>query len=238
MTGVAAEHGERKHARRTKILLVDDHLLFRNLLRRVLEGHPDLEIVGEAADGEEARRICLEKEPDVVLLDLEMPGKDGIQTLTEVKRANPAIRFIALTSHLENPYVFEALKAGASGYLSKDTTRQKLIEAINVVLKGEALIDPQVTVKLLKEFIRLSKSTAPGVAAEGLPDDGTLALLSEREREIVAQVGTGKTNQEISRELFISINTVKKHVANILKKLKLSDRVQIALYASRWGLVE
>jgi len=233
-----SEHAVRKAGRRIKVLVVDDHQLFRNLLVKILESMPELELVGAASDGDEAKQLCLSREPDVVLLDLEMPGKDGLQTLAEVKSLNPAIRFIALTSHLENPYVFEAIRAGAAGYLSKDTTRQQLLEAINVVLKGEALIDPQVTVKLLKEFVRLSRSQGPIPHAEAALDDGTLSLLSERERQIVSQVGMGKTNQDISKELFISINTVKKHVANILKKLKFSDRVQIALYASRWGLVE
>lgn len=236
---IGTEQVGRRIARKVKVLIVDDHALFRNLLVRVLEAQPELQIVGEAGDGEAALKMCINHEPDIVLLDLEMPGMDGIQVLIEAKTMNPAIRFIVLTSHLESPYVFEAIKAGTSGYLSKDTTRQKLMEAIDVVLGGEALFDPQVTMKLLKEFLRLSRAPqAEHLSATTMLDDGTQDILSNREKQIVAQVGKGKINQDIAKDLFISINTVKKHIANILKKLKLADRVQIALYATRWGYVD
>lgn len=209
---------------RITVLIVDDHAVVRQGLRSFLEVQPDVEVVGEAADGAEAVRKVAELVPDVVLMDLVLPGTDGIAATREIRRASPSTRVLVLTSFAEDEKVFPAIKAGAQGYLLKDVLPEELARAIRTVQRGESLLHPEVARKLVQEFAR--PRDAPEV------ED-----LTEREVDVLKLIARGLSNREIAAELVISERTVKTHVSNILQKLHLADRTQAALYAVRQRIV-
>lgn len=211
------------------VLIVDDHQVVRQGLRTFLELHADIAVVGEASDGAAAVALALRLAPDVVLMDLVMPQVDGIAATRQIKAQQPAVKVIALTSFAEDDKVFPAIQAGASSYLLKDVTPDDLVEAIRAVYRGEARLHPDIARKLMEQ-----------VAQQPLlrPPTPALADLTEREREVMRLVAQGRSNQEIARELVISDKTVKSHVSNILSKLDLADRTQLAIYALKHGLVD
>ncbi len=213
-----------------RVLLVDDQALFREGLRTLLGIHPDLEVVGEAANGEEALRLAADMHPDVVLMDLRMPVLDGVSATRRLSASQPGCRVIVLTTFDDDEYVFEGLRAGAMGYLLKDTPSEKLVEAIHTVARGESFLQPSVAAKVVAEFARLSER--PQHPPEDLPE-----ALSEREIEILRLVAAGASNKEIADKLVIAEGTVKNHITNILGKLGVRDRTQAALKAKQMGLV-
>lgn len=210
---------------RTSVLIVDDHAVVRQGLRTFLESEGDIEVVGEAAGGTEAVEKVKELLPDVVLMDLVMPGMDGITATRQVREVSPSSRVLVLTSFSEDEKIFRSIKAGALGYLLKDVPAEDLGRAIRSVARGEFLLHPEVAKKVLVEFSS-SLSTNP-----------PLTMLTSREVEVLGLVARGYSNKEIARDLGISIKTVKTHVSNILSKLHMVDRTQAALYAVRQGLV-
>lgn len=207
-----------------RILIADDHAVVREGLRALIEAKPDMELVGEAEDGAEAVLLAHSLKPDVILLDLVMPRMDGIEAISAIRRENPTARILVLTSFAGDDKVFPAIKAGALGYLLKDSSSQALIEAIREVYRGESSLHPTIARKLIRELNRPSPTTP----AE--------SLLTEREEAVLKWVAGGLSNQEIAETLVISERTVSCHVSNILEKLHLANRTQAALYALREGL--
>jgi NarL family two-component system response regulator LiaR len=209
-----------------RILIADDHPIVRDGLRALIETEPGMEVVDEAADGVEAVFKARSLKPDVILLDLVMPRQDGIAAIGQIKAENPEARILVLTSFAEDEKVFPAIKAGALGYLLKDSTPRQLLDAIRDVNRGESSLHPTIARKLIGELLR-------PVDLPPTPDP-----LTEREMEILRLVAQGLPNPEIAAELVISERTVRTHVSNILGKLHLANRTQAALYALREGLAD
>src|SRR5690606_30914266 len=209
-----------------KLLLADDQALVRAGFRALLDAQPDMTVVAEASDGAEAVRLAREHRPDVVLMDIRMPGMDG---LTATRQMPEGPRIVILTTFELDEYVFEALRGGASGFLVKDTEPAELIQAVRVVADGEALLSPSVTRRLIAEYASRAKEP---LAAE------SLAHLTEREREVLTLVGTGMTNDEIAAKLFMSPATAKTHVSRAMTKLHARDRAQLVVIAYESGLVK
>lgn len=209
-----------------RILITDDHAVVRQGLRGYLETEPGLEVVGEAATGEEAIALVQDLVPDVVLMDLVMPGCGGIEATREIRRASPETRVIVLTSYTDEEMALPALKAGALSYLLKDVAPDQLVAAINAARRGEAVLHPAVAAKLVQEL------SSPKAA-----DDVGLSDLTPRETDVLKLIAQGYSNKEIGDKLFIGERTVKTHVSNILGKLHLGDRTQAAIYALRHKLV-
>jgi NarL family two-component system response regulator LiaR len=207
-----------------RVLIADDHAVVREGLRALIAAKPDMDVVGEAADGIEAVRQARALQPDVILLDLVMPHQDGITALTEIKRENPAARVLILTSFARDDQVFPAIKAGALGYLLKDSSSAELTRAIRAVYQGQPSLHPTVASKLMNEF---SRSAHPRPVQEPL---------TEREVDVLRLVSKGLANQEIADALCIGEQTVRTHVSNILAKLHLANRTQAALYALQRGI--
>ncbi len=210
---------------RIAVLIVDDHPVVRRGLRTFLELQDDIEVVGEASDGEEAVERVRDLLPDVALVDLVMPRLDGIEAIRRIRALSPSTRVIVLTSFADDDKVFPAVKAGAAGYLLKDVEPDALLQAILKVSRGEALLHPAIAAKLMAELSDQDQR----------PPD---AALTERELDVLRLLAKGRANKEIASDLFISEKTVKTHVSNILAKLHLADRTQAALYAVRQRLVE
>lgn len=213
-----------------RLLLVDDQALFREGLRLLLSSQPDLKVVGEAGDGEAALQEAARLRPDVVLMDLRMPTLDGVAATRHLLAAQPDCRVIVLTTFDDDEYVFEALRAGAVGYLLKDTASSKLFEAIRAAARGESFLQPSVAAKVVAEFIRLDQQSAR-------PAVPLIEPLSERERQVLRLLAAGSTNKEIAAMLFIAPGTVRNHITNILGKLGVSDRTQAALKARELHLL-
>jgi NarL family two-component system response regulator LiaR len=213
-----------------RVLIVDDHQVVREGLRTFLQLHAGVSVVGEAAGGAEAVQMARRLEPDVVLMDLVMPGIDGIEATRQIRALALPIRVIALTSFTEDDKVFPAIQAGASSYLLKDVSPDDLVEAIRAVYRGEARLHPDITRKLMEQVAH-----RPAPAAE--PPDA-VEDLTARECEVVRLVAEGYSNADIAQRLVISEKTVKTHVSNILGKLSLQDRTQLAIYAIRKGLAD
>jgi DNA-binding NarL/FixJ family response regulator len=213
-----------------RILLVDDQALFRESLNAFLSLQPEFLVVGEAADGEQALRLAAALKPEVILMDVHMPVMDGVEATRRLHAAQPGCRVIMLTTFDDDEYVFGALRYGAVGYLLKDTSADKLFEAVRAAARGESFLQPSVTAKVVEEFARLAK-LAPE-RPQALPE-----ALSPRELEILRLVATGASNREIAAHLYIAEGTVKNHVTEILGKLGVTDRTQAALKARDLGLV-
>lgn len=213
-----------------RLLLVDDQNLFREGLHILLSTQPDFEVVGEACNGEEGLKLAATLNPTVVLMDLRMPVLGGVAATRRLHSAQPEIRVIVLTTFDDDEDVFEALKAGAAGYLLKDTPSARLFEAIRTTARGESFLQPSVTAKLVAEFNRLSVAPVP-------PKQSLTEALSERELEILKLVAEGFSNRELATALFITEGTVKNHLTNILSKLNARDRTQAAFKARELGLI-
>lgn len=213
-----------------RVLLVDDQALFREGLATLLMVWDDLTIVGEAANGEEAITAAQAHRPDVILMDLRMPVLDGVAATRRLRELLPESRVIVLTTFDDDEHVFEGLRAGAAGYLLKDVSSEKLVEAIRTTARGESFLQPSVAAKVLAEFSRVGATAPP-------TQQGLVEPLSERELEILRLVAEGQSNREIGAMLFITEGTVKNHVTNILGKLNVRDRTQAALKARKLGLI-
>ena len=216
-----------------RILLVDDQPLVRAGLTMALADLPDLEVAGEAGGGAEAVRLATELRPDVVVMDIRMPGTDGIAATREITAAAPEVRVLILTTFDDEDNVYAALRAGASGFLVKDMALTDIITAIRVVAAGDALLAPSVTRRLIREFATRGQPTARTRAADR---DRRLAEITEREREVLALVARGMSNSEIAAHLFIGPSTAKTHVAHLLTKLDARDRVQLVIIAYQAGM--
>jgi DNA-binding NarL/FixJ family response regulator len=217
----------------TRVLLCDDQALVRVGLRKILEAEGDLEVVGEAGDGEDAVTEAIGLRPDVVLMDIRMPVLDGIEATRRIVRARPATRVVILTTFGLDGYVYDALRVGASGFMLKDAPPEEIVAAIRVVANGDALLAPAITRAVIEEFARRAPSTPPERAPEP-----ALEELTPREREVLELLARGLSNPEICERLVISEATTKTHVARILQKLGLRDRIQAVIYAYESGLIE
>jgi DNA-binding NarL/FixJ family response regulator len=213
-----------------RVLLVDDQALFRGGLRALLSTQPEIEIAGEAANGDEALQRVKTLKPEVVLMDLRMPVLSGVAATSRIRAAAPDCAVIVLTTFDDEEEVFEALRAGAVGYLLKDVPLDRLVEAIRAAARGESFLQPSIAAKVVAEFTRLSQARPPAL-------DNLLEPLSNREREVLRQLASGKSNKEIASALDIAEGTVKNHMTNVLGKLGVLDRTQAALKARELGLI-
>ena len=211
-----------------RVLVADDQSVVRAGFRLLLSSNADMDVVAEASNGLEAVEKAARFAPDVVLMDIRMPELDGLEATRRILAANRSARVLVLTTFDLDEYVFEALRAGASGFVLKDDPPEQLIAAIQTVAAGDALLSPTITKRVIREFARTPRPAPPKAVAE----------LSERERDVFRQIARGLSNAEIGRELFISETTVKKHVTHILAKLGLRDRVQVVVLAYQTGLFE
>ncbi|HEX4208003.1 MAG TPA: response regulator transcription factor [Ktedonobacteraceae bacterium] len=208
------------------LLIADDHALVRQGIRTFLDLQPDLSVLGEASSGEEAVRMAAEFAPDVVLMDLVMPGIGGVEATRQVKQASPRSQVIILTSYHEDEYIFPALRAGALSYVLKDVGPDELAEAVRKAARGESVLHPRVASRVVEE-LRGTRQATPNLFTD----------LSDRELDVLRLIADGLSNAEIARKLIISEKTVKGHVSNILGKLHMLDRTQAAIYAWQQGLV-
>jgi DNA-binding NarL/FixJ family response regulator len=214
----------------TTVLIVDDQALVRVGLRKILESEPETTVVGEAADGEEAVDAARRLRPDVVLMDIRMPMLDGIEATRRIARAQPSTRILILTTFGLDTYVYDALRAGASGFMLKDAPPEEIAAAVRIVASGEALLAPAVTRAVIEEFARRPPAAAPATPP-------AVAELTPREQEVLDLLARGLSNPEICERLVISEATAKTHVARILQKLDLRDRIQAVIYAYETGLI-
>lgn len=208
------------------VLIVDDHPLFRKGMRALLESMPDIEVIGEAISGKEAVEMATALQPDVVLMDLQMPEGGGLAAIRELSKTSPNIRILVVTLFEDDESVFAALRAGARGYILKDADEEEMMRAIRAVGEGEAIFSPAIASRLM-DYFAASRSLIP---QEVFPE------LTEREREILTLIARGKTNAAIAAELTISLKTVRNHVSNIYSKLQVADRTQAAIRAREAGL--
>jgi len=213
-----------------RVLVVDDHTLFRDGLIGLLANQPDIEVIGEAEDGLEALVKAKELGPDLILMDVTMPGCDGLEATQRIKRALPEVKIVMLTVHDEDEKLFEAIKAGAEGYLLKSVNAETLIQRLRGVVHGEAALNRTMAARILDEFGRLAKR-APDHDQEEIP------TLTPHQKEVLRLVATGAMDKEIADELSISVNTVKTHVRNILSRLHAAGRHEAAAFAVREGLI-
>jgi DNA-binding NarL/FixJ family response regulator len=214
--------------KKIRIFLVEDHTILREGLRALLTAEPNFEIIGEAADGREAVRFVEKQVPDLILMDLSMPRMTGMDAIREIKKRYPATKIIALTVHKTEEYLRTTLQAGADGYVLKDATHEELMLAIQNVLKGKTYLSPGVSEKVIEGYLEGKESQIPG---------STLGLLSPREREVLKLIAEGYKNKEIAADLCISLKTVEKHRANLMKKLDLHNAAALTAYAIKQGLV-
>jgi NarL family two-component system response regulator LiaR len=209
------------------ILIVDDHEVVRNGIRAYLETLPEFNVVGEAVSGEDAISLVSELIPDIVLLDLIMPGMDGVEATRRIKQISPRTQVVVLTSYHEDVHIFPALKAGAIAYILKDMKMEKLVEVLHRALQGEVTLHPRVAARVLEN-----------IRGENSEEQQLFTELTDRELDVLKLIANGMTNSQIADKLVISENTVKGHVSNILSKLHLADRTQVAVYAWQSGIVQ
>ena len=208
------------------VLIVDDHEIVRRGIRAYLETQPDFNVIGEAASGEEAIQMALNLVPDVVLMDLILPGLDGVESTRRIKSLSPRTQIVVLTSYHEDEHIFPALKAGATAYILKDIRMDRLAEALHKAVNGEVTLHPRVAARVLQN-----------IRGEREEERNPYTELTERELEVLKLLANGLSNSRIAEQLFISENTVKGHISNILSKLHLADRTQAAAFAWREGIV-
>lgn len=222
-----------------RVALVDDQAMVRVGLRMILEAEDDVVVCAEATDGAEATAMVAEHRPDVVLMDIRMPGMDGLTATREVLSASPEARIVILTTFDDDEYVYEALRAGASGFLLKSADGDTLVDAVRVVAGGEALLAPEITRKVIEQFAAGGGASAPSATDPDshVPSPEAIGDLSEREVEVLQLMARGMSNQEIAQELWVSATTVKTHVSHILTKLGVRDRVQAVVEAYDSGIV-
>ncbi len=217
---------------RLRVLIADDHQLFRRGLRMVLEDEPDIEVVAEAGDGNEAVELAREHAPDVVVLDVRMPGRSGIEAAREIRAQQPGTRILVLTISDDEDDLYEAIKAGANGYLLKEISIDEIGAAVRQIHAGQSLISPAMATKLLDEFTAMVRKD------EQPKEEVPAPRLTPREMEVLQHIAKGMNNRDIAEALFISENTVKNHVRNILEKLHLRSRMEAVIYAVRENLLE
>jgi DNA-binding NarL/FixJ family response regulator len=215
-------------AGKTRILLADDHALVRRGVRLILEREPDLEVVAEAGDGAEAIEKALATDVDLAVLDVAMPRMTGLQAARELSRRKPDLRILILSMYDNEQYLFEALKAGASGYVLKSVADQDLVEACRAAMRGEPFLYPAAVTALIRDYLDRARDGT----------DAASAVLTEREQEILELIAEGHSSKEIAGMLFISVKTVERHRANMLQKLGMRDRLELTRYAIRSGLIE
>ncbi|MEP6665508.1 MAG: response regulator transcription factor [Nocardioidaceae bacterium] len=213
-----------------RVVVVDDQELFRRGLIMLIAAEDDIDVVGEASDGDEATELAARTVPDVVLMDVRMPKRSGIEACSTIKEVAPSANIIMLTVSDEEGDLYDAIKNGASGYLLKDASIDQVAQAIRVVADGQSLISPSMAAKLLEEFKTISRA--------GTKSEVVLPRLTDRELEVLNLVARGQNNREIARDLYISENTVKNHVRNILEKLQLHSRMEAVMYAVREKLLD
>jgi DNA-binding NarL/FixJ family response regulator len=212
-----------------RVMVVDDQPMIRGGFRMIIDSEPDMKVVAEAGDGEQALESARRFDPDVVLMDIRMPGMDGIAAAEAILRNDPGVRIIMLTTFDLDEYVYDALRIGASGFLLKNGSPEDLVKAVRVAAQGDAVLDPAVTRRVIQQF---AASRPPSRL-----DTTRLSELTTREREVLLLVSQGLANAEIANQLFVTVSTVKNHVANVLLKLGLRDRTQAAIFSYEAGLV-
>lgn len=211
-----------------KILLCDDHAVVRMGLKMLLNNNKDIEVIGEASEGDEAIRLAQELKPNVVIMDLSMPhGKDGLTATTELKKLMPEVAILILTMHDDEEYLFRAIQVGASGCILKSAPQEELLRAIRSVSNGNAYLHPSATKRLMEEYI--------GSVKQGNSD--TFNLLSDREKEVLTLIAKGFSNKEIAEKLFISVKTVETHKSNLMEKLQMKTRPELVAFALKKGLL-
>lgn len=210
-----------------RVLLVDDHTLVRDGLRRGLSGEDDLEVIGEASNGEEAVSAVARVQPDVVLMDVSMPVCDGVEATKRLRRTNPELPVVMLTMHSDSPTLTSAIRAGASGYLLKDARIEEVADAIRTAARGDTALTPELATSMLEEFRRLSRGD------QRMPGP----ILTKREEEVLQHIADGLSTQEVAERLYISVKTVKNHLASIYGKLDANDRTQAVVQAVKLGII-
>jgi two-component system response regulator NreC len=216
--------------RKIRVLIADDHAIVREGVRMILSAHPEIQVVGEASTGDQAVAMAEALRPDVTVMDISMPGMNGIEATQQIRQKASEVNVLALTMHEDDHYVFQLLRAGASGYVLKRAAATDLVDAVRASSRGEAFLYPSVARTVVQDYLRRLERGE----AERRPYDG----LTQREREVLALIAEGNTNQQIAGRLFISIKTVQTHRAHIFEKLGLHDRTELVRYAIRKGLIE
>ncbi|HEU5298185.1 MAG TPA: response regulator transcription factor [bacterium] len=214
---------------RIKVLVADDHAIVREGVRMILGREPDIEVVGEAGDGQQALDLVATVHPQVVIMDISMPGVGGIEATQRLKATHPEVQVLALTMHEDETYVFQLLRAGAAGYVLKRAAAQDLVQAVRAAARGEAFLYPSIARKVVEDYLKRVESGEERERYDGL---------TTREKEILTLIAQGLSNQQIAEKLFISIKTVQTHRAHILEKLGLHDRTELVRYAIRKGLIQ
>ncbi len=212
-----------------KVVIADDHAIVREGVRMILAKEKDIEVVGEAEDGQQALQLVETQRPTVVVMDISMPGMGGVEATQTLKERHPQVAVLALTMHEDESYVFQLLRAGASGYVLKRAAAQDLVQAVRAAAKGEAFLYPSVARKVVEDYLKRVEAGEERERYDGL---------TEREKEILTHIAQGLSNQQIAEKLFISIKTVQTHRAHILEKLGLHDRTELVRYAIRKGLID
>ncbi len=219
-----------------KILIVDDHTLFRSGLKMLLEEESDMRVITDVASAEEALEVTKSNHVDLVLMDISLPGIDGLEATRQIKELRPDLKVLVLTMHDDEPYLIKALETGASGYLLKESATTELVSAIRKTMQGELIVHPSLVKVLIKEVVgdkEGSEKDGPGKSGGGAGED----ILTEREKEVLRYISLGYTNQEIADKLVVSVKTVEKHKYNIMEKLNLNRRYQLVNYAIEHGLL-